>query len=117
VLFLVAGIQPIQRDVKDAELRRARCATCGMVSNFRTRSRLRYLTLFFLPVIPLSKAELIFTCERCGAPLGDESQPGPSVFVCPCCATRVNVRLQPGADVRVTCPHCGDEFSIGVNRV
>ena len=44
-----------------------RCGKCGTVSNFITKSGMRFITVFFIvPVIPISGVKNLLQCPTCG---------------------------------------------------
>lgn len=44
-----------------------RCGNCSTVSQFQTKSGMRFLTLFFIiPVIPISGVKRLLQCPTCG---------------------------------------------------
>jgi hypothetical protein len=65
-MFPVFGVRTIRRDVKGSALERERCARGGFFSDFRRQRGQRYFTLFSLPVFPMSKADPVLPCYRCG---------------------------------------------------
>ena len=120
----VFGVRTIRRDVNSV-LERERCARCGFFSDFRRQREQRYFTLFFLPVFPMSKADPVVTCNRCGTSYHTNhypSQPGAgmdahlekAVLLCPACTGKMRVPLKPDKPIRVTCPHCRDQFTVTV---
>ncbi|MBI2686768.1 MAG: zinc ribbon domain-containing protein [Acidobacteria bacterium] len=126
-MFIVFGARTIQRDVKNGVPERRHCALCGLVSDFRQQRRRLFFTLFFLPVFPISRAESIITCNRCGTsypaghpevPPHDGEEPGleKTILVCPSCSRKMSISLKLDNAIRVTCPHCGDQFTVSVNR-
>ena len=126
-MFLVFGVRTIRRDVKGSALERERCARCGFFSDFRRQREQRYFTLFFLPVFPMSKADPVLTCNRCGTSyytnfypgqLGAEMDAGleKAVLLCPACTGKMRVPLKPDKPIRVTCPNCRDQFTVTVDR-
>jgi len=43
-----------------------RCGNCGTVSNFQTKSGMRFITAFFIvPVIPISGVKSLLQCPVC----------------------------------------------------
>lgn len=44
-----------------------RCGKCGTVTNFLTKSGMRFITIFFIvPVIPISGVKNLLQCPTCG---------------------------------------------------
>ncbi|WP_321469911.1 zinc-ribbon domain-containing protein [uncultured Paludibaculum sp.] len=126
-MFFLVGVQPVRRTLEDRAPERGHCAKCGFVSDMRHQSIRSYFTLFFVPVIPISKAEQVLTCVRCGTsypptyrgfPSGEgaETDPTKTVLLCPACSGKVRIPIKPDNSIRVTCPHCGDKFTVSINR-
>lgn len=127
-MFIVFGVKTVQRDVRNSVPERAHCDRCGFISDFRYQRQRLYATIFFLPVFPVSKADLLVTCNRCGASYyaannprfsaadARETDSGKTIFVCPACAGRMRIPLMLDRSIRVTCPHCSDQFTVSVNR-
>ena len=124
-MFFLFGSRTLRRDVKGSGPEREPCARCGFVSDFRRQREQRYFTLFFLPVFPISKADPILTCNRCGTSYaashcppgtGMDSDREKAVLVCPACAGKMRVPVRLEKAIRVTCPHCRDQFTVTVDR-
>jgi hypothetical protein len=44
-----------------------RCGNCGTVTQFQTKSGMRFITVFFIvPVIPISGVKSLLQCPACG---------------------------------------------------
>lgn len=44
-----------------------RCGQCGTLAQFKEKSGMRFITLFFIiPVIPISGINKILQCPKCG---------------------------------------------------
>lgn len=41
------------------------CPTCGSIQPFRLRARRPFLTLYFIPVVPVGGSELFVVCDGC----------------------------------------------------
>ena len=41
------------------------CPTCGTTHSYRLRARRPFLTLYFIPTVPLGGAELFVQCDQC----------------------------------------------------
>lgn len=120
-MFLVFGFRTIQRDVRNSAPERRYCARCGLISDFRHQTQRLWAALFLVPVIPLRKGEPVITCNRCGATYyanhpEPETSDGKTVLVCPVCSGKMRIPLKLDNSIRVTCPHCRDQFTVSVNR-
>lgn len=126
-MFILFGVRTILRDVKGGIALREHCSRCGLVSDFRHQRERRFVTLYLVPVIPISKAESIITCNRCGASydtnhrgfqpgVGADTDPGKTLLVCPGCSGKMRIPLKLDNAIQVTCPHCQDQFTVSVNR-
>jgi RNA polymerase subunit RPABC4/transcription elongation factor Spt4 len=99
--ILIGGLQPKKVKVDD----RARtCPQCQTPTARLVRLD-NYLSLFFIPVVPIKKGLVVLTCDRCGG-VWDEADPnarpepkriGP---VCPACQQVVEPQHR-------FCPSCG----------
>lgn len=41
------------------------CPTCGVSESYRLRARRTFLTLYFIPTVPIAAAELFVQCDQC----------------------------------------------------
>lgn len=88
MFFFIGGVQPKTIDLGEASIK---CPSCGLYQAKLKRID-HYLSLFFLPILPVKKGKPFIMCERCGASSyqsGDES-PGSGVI-----------------DQGIQCPYCG----------
>lgn len=122
-MFLLIGINPVKK-VKDITLRR-HCPHCDDIRNFREVQYRQFLSLFFIPILPLSKPGTVFSCVTCGYSISSEfaAQPVPedcihptnhgdrAVILCPRCEGPMFVPIKDHR-LNVTCPHCTMEFII-----
>jgi zinc-ribbon family len=46
--------------------RRMHCGQCGTVGEFIDKKGMRFITLFFIPVIPISGTKHLLQCPTCG---------------------------------------------------
>ena len=69
--FLIAGIQPRTRDM-DGHPRM--CHSCGLYQAYVRRTD-HYLSLFFLPLIPVRKGTPFVECRKCGAVAAESGEP------------------------------------------
>jgi hypothetical protein len=125
--FFIAGTKPISKKVEGGLVVRERCANCGMLSEIEEHSWKTYLTVFFIPVFPISTGERVLTCNRCGASrrlmrrdvesgsVGESSsppEPEGRVINCVYCGESVRTPALPGMSVNVSCDHCGRKFEV-----
>jgi DNA-directed RNA polymerase subunit RPC12/RpoP len=126
-MFLLVGTRAVRRNLRGSVPVRAHCAQCGLVSEMHPQTLREFFTLFLVPIIPISKARQIITCGRCGASYspdyrgftpGTSEDPDPTktVLLCPSCSGKLRVPLRPDNAIRVTCPHCGDKFTVSINK-
>lgn len=122
-MFLLIGINPVKK-VKDIILRR-HCPHCNDIRNFQEVQYRQFLSIFFIPVIPLSKPGTVFTCVTCGHSISKEfaNQSAPEnypppvnhtdgvVILCPRCEGTMIVPMKEHR-LNVTCPHCTMEFVV-----
>ena len=43
-----------------------RCGKCGTVGQFIDKKGMRFITLFFIPVVPVSGTRHLWQCRACG---------------------------------------------------
>ena len=48
--------------------RQMRCGNCGTVGAFINKTGMRFITLFFIPVIPISGTKHLLQCPTCNTP-------------------------------------------------
>ena len=131
-MFLIIGIRMVRTLVKNGLRVRKQCGKCGLLSDMQEYRWRRWLTLFFVPVIPLSKGESVLMCERCDAsfypegdawsPSGRRSAGGPApgvdktVITCGYCNGKLRIPVFLRKEIHVTCPHCGEKFDVELDR-
>ncbi len=122
MLFII-GVNPVKK-VKENILRR-HCPHCNDLRNFQEVQYRQFLSIFFIPILPLSKPSTVFTCVTCGystsSEFANQSLPEPTtppvnntdrvVIVCPRCEGAMIVPVNERR-LNVTCPHCTMEFII-----
>jgi hypothetical protein len=99
--FFIGGIQPKKVEVdKNPRL----CPTCGL-PQARLKRIDHYISLFFIPLIPVKRGPTFLECQRCGV-LADETMPpdfgrrGGALPRCPACGVEVDRTFS-------YCPYCG----------
>lgn len=121
-MFLLIGINPVKK-IKEIILRR-HCPHCNDLRNFQEIQYRQFLSIFFIPVLPLSKPGTVFTCVTCGYSINSEfateSLPENTpptynsdrvIIVCPRCDGAMIVPVKKER-LNITCPHCTMEFTI-----
>jgi hypothetical protein len=105
MFFFIGGLQPRTVTVDGA----ARlCPVCGL-AQARLKRIDHYLSLFFIPLLPVKRGQLMLMCDRCGA-VSDSDQPGATPLItsqqlssasrCPQCGGSLQAEFR-------YCPHCG----------
>ena len=64
-MFLIIGTRFVTWG-SNASGGRMRCGHCGTVGEFIGKKGMRFITLFFIPVIPISGARRLLQCPTCG---------------------------------------------------
>lgn len=122
-MFLLIGINPVKK-VKEIILRR-HCPHCNDIRNFQEVQYRQFLSVFFIPVLPLSKPGTVFTCVTCGYSISGEfanqsthenyhppvKNTDQVVILCPRCEGTMMVPVKEHR-LNVTCPHCTMEFVV-----
>lgn len=128
-MFLILGTAPV-RKIGKTVIRR-NCPRCNDIRNFQEVSVRQFLSFFFIPIVPISKATSIYVCPTCKFGMSAEDAtsniipesailrtaaeaavPGEKAVVfCTRCDGPMNV---PYSERRqdVTCPHCAMEFTV-----
>jgi uncharacterized paraquat-inducible protein A len=102
MFFFIAGIQPKRITV---EQRPRICGVCGLQRAYLKRVD-SYISLFFIPLIPIKRGEQFLECENCGS-VSDESGNPMGHFEkeirCPRCGSPVKKGFK-------YCPSCGSQL-------
>jgi hypothetical protein len=102
----IGGIQPRRVKVDDQP---RTCPKCGLPSA-RLKRLDHYLSLFFIPLIPIKRGEHFLECNRCGGVFDENGRPQSDPFQykpirsCPKCGREM-------AQDFMFCPHCGQRIS------
>ncbi len=70
MFFFIGGIQPRTVTVDNTP---RLCPACGL-AQARLKRIDQYLSLFFIPLIPLKRGDVMLICDRCGS-YSDPNQP------------------------------------------
>ena len=125
-MFFLFGFQSLKRATRGQPLVRRFCARCGFVSDLRHENIRTWFTLFFIPIFPVSKAQAVLTCTRCGAgydpaapsysPAAPETDETHTVLLCPTCGGKLRIPIRRDNAIQVTCPHCSEQFTVRVEK-
>jgi uncharacterized paraquat-inducible protein A len=130
--IFIFGTSRVKKPVKGGIHLRRHCDRCHFISEMSEFSFRPYLTLFFIPVFPISKGESLLVCSRCEATFypqaedylavtGDfpepnnrrrESTEDKAVIICDFCGGRLRVPFRLDRKLVVTCPHCKEKFDL-----
>lgn len=138
-MIFIIGIRDIKTRVKNGLEARRYCDRCRMLSDMREHRWTRFITLFFIPLIPISKGDSALVCNRCEAAYHPQSQDRfaqkrsgsfsgsdsfnaskraeeadaeKTVIVCDYCKGRLRIPVFLHKQIHVTCPHCGERFDV-----
>jgi uncharacterized Zn-finger protein len=132
-MFILFGAKTVKTPVKNGLNLRKYCDRCRLLSDMQEHSSRQFFTLFFIPVLPISKGESSLVCNRCGASFYVQSEDHPGseressfhsagptergsaphaekmVIVCDYCEGRLRIPMT-GRRLLVTCPYCKRKF-------
>ena len=137
-MFILFGLTTQMRRVQNGLVLRRNCARCHFLSDIVEHRLRKYFTVFFVPVVPVSRGETLLVCGRCKAtyyPQTDDylaadasgasgrvpyDAPGLNkdriVINCGHCNGRLRIPVKPDRSLQVTCPHCREKFDFKVER-
>jgi|Deesub1362B_J571_1020462.scaffolds.fasta_scaffold07360_3 predicted amidophosphoribosyltransferase len=104
-MIFIGGVQPKTRTLDDHP---RICPHCGLSRAYLKRTD-HYISLFFIPLIPISRGKPFLACELCGSIFDERGQPmtlpsGPKERHCPGCGEPVESHFS-------YCPYCGRALS------
>lgn len=104
--FFIGGVQP-----KTVELGQERrlCQACGLNTCQKVRQDY-YLSMFFIPVVPVRRGEPYWQCGRCGQACGGQVQTTAQATPETPAATQPQASRRPGP---AACRFCGGELKQG----
>jgi len=104
MFFFIGGIQP-KTVLVDKQARS--CSRCGHVEVYLKRVD-HYVSIFFIPLVPVSRGKTAIVCERCGG-ISDEMGRGigigatRDVLLCKRCGRELERKF-------TFCPYCGERI-------
>ena len=124
-MFLLFGISPIKKPGN--LIMRRQCPYCNDIRNFQEFYLRHYLSLFFIPVLPVSRRHSVFVCPSCkytiagehvidssvsvSPPQKEESDDKKIVVFCTRCDGVMSIPLYERKQ-SIICPHCSMEFTV-----
>lgn len=96
--FFIAGIQPRRRTMDHTP---RRCPHCGLHQAYEERID-HYISLFFIPLIPIKRGEPFLYCRRCLLPVDRGTFGVGEGSACTRCGRTVKAEFN-------YCPYCGQE--------
>jgi hypothetical protein len=105
MFFFIGGVQPRTVTVDDAG---HLCPACGL-AQARLKRIDHYLSLFFIPIIPIKRGQVMLMCDRCGTVSHPDqpperpridAQPSYPAARCPKCGASLQAEFR-------YCPQCG----------
>jgi len=115
--FLLAGAKDVIKQKTGEASEVSLCPSCGAARRFCPATRRQYLTLFFIPILPIGSEKPCLVCQSCGVCIQDSSrgeyycEPGEERVFCPQCGTAFMVP-EASMNERICCPRCRRSFQI-----
>ena len=103
-MIFIAGVQPRTRTIDNNP---RLCPLCGEAQAYLKRVD-HYLSIFFIPLVPVSRGKPTIVCERCGG-ISDEMGRGigigatRDVLLCKRCGRELERKF-------TFCPYCGERI-------
>jgi hypothetical protein len=100
-MIFIGGVQPRSRRLESDP---RTCPSCGAAKAYLKRTD-HYISLFFIPLIPISRGQPMLACESCGGVFDERGQSvylpsGDGLKRCLGCGERVEPSF-------TYCPYCG----------
>lgn len=124
-MFLIFGFSSVKKT--GTRSLRGKCPRCNDIRNFQQFYARQFLSLFFVPILPISRKTVFFSCPTCNYTISDEMAaesiilrggentekvPENTIIVfCPRCEGGMHIPLREQRQ-KVTCPHCSMEFLV-----
>jgi hypothetical protein len=129
-MLIFFGTKTIKKKVRNGLRRQIYCSRCRCMQELQEFRRVRYFTLYFVPIFPIKKGESVLTCPVCdesyvvlpehyyngttgnysSSPAG-ETIPAKVIINCMHCEKKMRI---PNVEkpIMVTCPHCREKFEV-----
>lgn len=103
-MIFIGGVQPKTRNLEASP---RTCPVCGSPQAYLKRTD-HYISLFFIPLIPISRGRPFLACEGCGRVLDErwdilEELRAGMRRLCPGCGQRTDPSFR-------FCPYCGEKL-------
>jgi hypothetical protein len=127
-MLIFFGTKTIKKKVKNGIGRQNYCPGCNCMQELQEFRWIKFFTLYFIPIFPISRGKSVFTCPVCdesyAIPPGhdynvttgnyssspaSETKPTKIIINCMHCGKKMRI---PNVDktILVTCPHCREKF-------
>lgn len=127
-MFILFGTKTIIKKVKNGLRRYLYCSRCSCMQELQEFRRVKYFTLYFIPLFPIERGKSVLTCPVCDesyeVPPGhyykgttgnyssspaSETIPAKIIINCMHCGKKMRI---PNVEktIMVTCPHCREKF-------
>lgn len=67
MFFIIFGSKTRYQRFEGSRSFRKQCAACRQISDMHEVQPTRYVTLFWLPIVPYKREQVILECSRCQA--------------------------------------------------
>ena len=103
MFFFIGGIQPRTKRISDDP---RLCPSCGYYGAYLERVD-HYLSLFFIPILPVKRGETVLICERCGRIFGEwgKAEETTGNARCRWCGQKLSEDF-------TFCPYCGKKIGL-----
>jgi len=102
-MIFIGGVQPKTRLLEKTP---RTCPSCGLLQAYLKRTS-QYISLFFIPVIPISQGKTFLACDACGGVFDEQGRlptlPFEAERRCPGCGESISPSFS-------YCPYCGCEL-------
>lgn len=127
-MLIFFGTKTVRRKVKNGNRHQNYCSRCSSMQELQEYRWVKYFTLYFIPIFPISRGKSVMTCPVCdesyavppgryyngtienySSSPGNEALPAKIIINCMHCGKKMRI---PNVDktILVTCPHCREKF-------